>query len=637
MILSVKFPNSKYYRPDVDGLRAIAVLAVVLFHIDILAFEGGYVGVDVFFVISGYLITKKLLAERELGKIDYKAFYTSRIRRLFPAIFATVFCSFVASWFFLRPAALSEFSTSAIAAIVSLSNFFFFGQSGYWDAASHTKPLLHTWSLAVEEQFYIFWPVFISTLFAIKRAASVWLGLLIIGLISLALAEYFLRISPSAVFFLTPFRVCEFVVGGLCVALDKKNYPNTVLSQMAFSGLSMTGLCLVAYSVLTFDKNTVFPGLSSMIPCLGTAMVILARNPKPLRFLISNPIAIFIGLISYSFYLVHWPIVTLYKIKTGADLANYEQLFIFLSALVSAYLMYVFVERPFRKKSFFKSQEEISGAMVGLVATSISLFFSLVVILVVYLDGLPLRKSVQITSVNIQSPEEMSRARRFLLKKSCQNFKKLKCGKVKRNRRNVLVIGDSHTLDGLNIMHEVYPKANFLVAYAPGCAPLLDLSGVKRAKKTCADKNVERFMWLKELNGLDEVVFSMRLSNDRVLPLINTIEVLQSDGYTVSVIGAGPIYSERVYDLVFRNRQKSIVEVNEIVQSHMDPEIFNVDEQLRPIIAKGGGEFYDKLSFICPQKKCKLTTKEREIFIFDKHHMTLSGASEVGKYLASEF
>ncbi|HEY8062220.1 MAG TPA: acyltransferase, partial [Gemmatimonadales bacterium] len=301
------------YRPDIDGLRAIAVLSVLFYHVGFASFAGGWVGVDVFFVISGFLITRLIKLQVEAGTFRFGTFYLRRARRLLPALLVTSALSAIAATTLLSPRLLQEFGGSVVFTSLSLANWFFFRQSNYFDTSAISKPLLHTWSLGVEEQFYLVWPAFIVVALAIwPKRRTPWL-ILCAGAVSLAAATWF-NAHRSAVFYLTPFRAFEFAIGGLVVWLPKRKAPSNVWME---TGLA-TGLALIVAAVAGLGTGS-YSGLAVVTPCIGAGLVIHCGTARVGGALLRNPLAVGIGLISYSLYLVHWPIVVFLHYQRHED------------------------------------------------------------------------------------------------------------------------------------------------------------------------------------------------------------------------------------------------------------------------------------------------------------------------------
>ena len=352
------------YRREVDGLRALAVIPVILFHAGLESFNGGFVGVDVFFVISGYLITTIIIRELDAKRFSIVAFYERRARRILPALFAVMFACVPFAWLWLRPSDMEDFSQSLIAVSLFASNILFWSESGYFGAAVELKPLLHTWSLALEEQFYVFFPLFLMVAWRIGRK---WLVVLLsaVALVSLTIAHWGALNKPLATFFLLPTRGWELAIGSLIAFyLDRKNRQDA--RPLSNQLLSASGLALIVYSIVTFDHETPFPSLYALAPTVGTALIILFGWPHTyVGKLLGHRVLVGIGLISYSAYLWHQP---LFAFARHRSLLEPEwPVFATLSALtlVLAALSWRFVKRPFRKKGGFSRKSIFSFAAVG--------------------------------------------------------------------------------------------------------------------------------------------------------------------------------------------------------------------------------------------------------------------------------
>jgi len=364
------------YRPEIDGLRAVAVLAVVLYHFGVPGLGGGFVGVDVFFVISGFLIGGLLWKELdETGRISLGRFYLRRIRRLAPAFIAMAIVTAVAAWLILLPFEFREFGKHLIAATIWLSNVQFWREAGYFDVAAESKVLLHTWSLSVEEQFYIVLPL---TLLVLRFSRNVTTGLLVVAWLASAFACIALTPSqPVATFFLFPFRAWELLTGVL-LALWLRGGRGPV--PAAFGPI---GLALILASILLVRPEG-FPGWQALVPVAGTAMLLAGAGSGGLvNRLLSQPPAVFVGLISYSLYLWHWPVLVLSRYWRDGYSGPMETVQWLGLSVILATLSWAFVERPLRQTVAIPPLRFVSGAAMaslGLIAFGAAAFVR---------DGLP--------------------------------------------------------------------------------------------------------------------------------------------------------------------------------------------------------------------------------------------------------
>lgn len=327
-------------RADIQGLRGIAVLAVVLFHISHSALPGGFAGVDIFFVISGYLITQILLRDMEAGAFRLRDFYQRRVRRLFPALFTVLAFTLVAGLAILPPKLLSELVYSQFFTTLFLSNFAFARLADYFDASASLKPLLHTWSLGVEEQFYLVFPLL---LLALRRFARrfLWPILAALALLSLIAAQMATR--PEATFYLPTTRAFELLIGALTVWAQGR----LTLGEKARRLLSLSGVALLLASLIGLNDSLPFPGLWALPPCLGAALLLLTSDGWGNK-LISAPPLVWTGDISYSLYLWHWPLLVFVRVVLG------EAWWIALAAVIAAFVFAAlsrrYIERPFLEK-----------------------------------------------------------------------------------------------------------------------------------------------------------------------------------------------------------------------------------------------------------------------------------------------
>jgi peptidoglycan/LPS O-acetylase OafA/YrhL len=340
------------YRREIDGLRALAVVPVILFHAGFETFSGGFVGVDVFFVISGYLITTIILTELEQDKFSIVNFYERRARRILPALFLVMLVCIPFAWFWLLPSAMKDFSQSLVAVSVFASNILFWRESGYFAPAAELKPLLHTWSLAVEEQYYLIFPLFLMLTW---RLGKRWILVLLVAVFiaSFATAQWASIAKPAAAFYLLPTRGWELLIGAFAAFyLSKSNRTEFARSVGEICG--WLGLVLILYAVFAYSKTTPFPGVYALAPTVGTVLIILfATQQTTIGQFVGNKAFVGVGLISYSAYLWHQPLFAFARERSLTEPSQLVFGILSLAALVLAYFTWRFVEAPFRKKGTF--------------------------------------------------------------------------------------------------------------------------------------------------------------------------------------------------------------------------------------------------------------------------------------------
>ncbi len=338
--------SSQKYRPDIDGLRAVAVMLVIFYHAGFAPVSGGFIGVDVFFVISGYLISSIIIRELDDGTFTFVDFYSRRIKRICPALFAVLFLSCLFAFFVLIPKDLRNFGRSVASTVFFYSNWNFYTQVGYFDGPAIEKPLLHTWSLAIEEQFYLVWPVTVYGLyraFGRKTLTQIIVALLFVSLVA---SQYQLDSDQSQVFYLLPFRAWELLLGALiAAALD------FAISNRLANLLGILGVAAIGYAALAYDTKTPFPGFNALLPCLGTAISIFSGSQQAgfaNKILGAAPVR-FVGKISYSLYLIHWPLFSYAHLFVDRSLVLEERLAIIVLSMVMAAFSYWYVEMPARR------------------------------------------------------------------------------------------------------------------------------------------------------------------------------------------------------------------------------------------------------------------------------------------------
>jgi peptidoglycan/LPS O-acetylase OafA/YrhL len=451
------------YRPEIDGLRAIAVAAVILFHAGFALFSGGFVGVDVFFVISGFLITSIIVEELKTGRFSVLRFYERRARRILPALFTVMAACVPFAYRLLSPDDLKDFAQSLAAICLFASNVLFWGESGYFDTQAELKPLLHTWSLAVEEQFYVVFPLLLLAAWRLGR--GVLLSLIgAIAVVSLFLSVDEVRNFPSAAFYLLPSRAWQLLVGALASFVADRWQAADVRQpavRLAGEAVGWSGMAMIILALFLFDERTPFPGLNAALPTIGTALVLLCASDRTSvgRMLAWRPL-VGLGLISYSAYLWHQPLFAFTKHALLADLPTDLAIVLCAATIVLACLSWRFVEQPFRDRSLISR-----GAVFALSAAGMAAF--------VGLGFIGHRMSDRITQIRLQSVEPALRSQ-FRTRESLVADRNAfvaqflpEAGKdfsTDQATKKVLILGDSVSEDlysALMVNSELFPGIEF--------------------------------------------------------------------------------------------------------------------------------------------------------------------------------
>jgi peptidoglycan/LPS O-acetylase OafA/YrhL len=421
------------YRPDVDGLRAIAIISVVGFHAGIRAFHGGFVGVDIFFVISGYLIGGIVYRETTSKTFTFAKFYRRRAKRILPAFFTVLLVCYVIALLVLSPAELRQFSGTALAAIFSASNVQLWLTTGYFTNGAQFNPLLMTWSLAVEEQFYILFPIAMLAAVSLKRHLVAHI-VAICSMLSFLLSVWGVSYHPTMAFFLLPTRAWEIGAGVLlAISVYERRSSDRASGNRATHVLGALGAALIIYSILVC-RSTQFPGVAALLPVVGTLLLIGQRNSFVGRALSARP-AVFVGKLSYSWYLWHWPMLSFARIVSDRPLALGVTLSIaglsFFAAIASFYL----VEQPLRRSSTHARPMLIRYATLLLIISTIPLFL-------LVKKGLPHRRA-QLAEMEEQGRNVTNDVCLAAYGKTSPRLTR-ECISLANDRHIVALIGDSH-------------------------------------------------------------------------------------------------------------------------------------------------------------------------------------------------
>jgi len=594
------------YRPDIDGLRAVSVLAVVAFHLNGFV-PGGYVGVDVFFVISGFLIGGIVFSEIDKGAFSFTNFYKRRIRRIAPALVLTLLGSYVAAVALTAPSETVAFAKSSLAALFSVANVYFYATSGYFGPRAIDLPLLHLWSLGIEEQFYFIFPL-IAVLLARYFPRVLLPVLVLLGLLSLLWSQWQITLHPEASFYLLQSRAFELTIGVLLARVNWK------LEARAAQLLSAVGAALLIVAILFYSDRTRFPGLAALVPCLGTALIIWSGQAGTvLSRILSLPPLVYVGKISYPLYLAHWPLIVFGKIAMPETPELHFSLFVVAASFVVAVATYHAVERPIRTGRFTLAKASFLGS-----AAAVSAVGAVVVLLAGGFEGRWEPRAQQLTNFVPPNLKEL-----FLLG-TCfldadQDASRFALETCFPDKRPVAILwGDSHAAHHYNgLKHELGAAGYSLGMFtATACTPII--GRVVDGRPHC--KDINDFVLTQINSRKPDIVIIAAFWKPFVMDgLEKTLGLLAQNDTSVVVLGNTPIFLEGVPAYLSRGADKDIK-----VSDRSAAEV-----AMRKLLQtkKVGNVRYIPLQGIaCPGGRCALADKSGRPYYFDDGHLTQEGS-----------
>ncbi|THB71514.1 MAG: acyltransferase [Gammaproteobacteria bacterium] len=640
-MLPLQTTTSDIYRTDIDGLRAIAVLAVIIFHIHNSLLPGGFVGVDIFFVISGYLITLHIIRDLDSDNFSLLEFYRRRIKRIVPVMLVIVVFVIVISLIIQRPEDSKNVAKTSVAALLSVSNIYFwlFQDSGYFAQASREIPLLHLWSLGVEEQFYIFWPLVLMAFYKALRGRH-FIGLFTVVMVFSFLAGQFLYSQyPSFVYYMLPTRAGELLVGALAAYMVAKR-PIIDVSDTIIHLSSISGLLLIIFSLVFLSETDVFPGINAFPPTAGTALLILSGhygNSRLKRLLTLQPL-VFIGLISYSAYLWHWPLLA-FTHYSGVQIGIWEGIIIFAATIALSIFTFYFVERPTRQ---YEGGAIKVIAYQYLIPCSVILIFSILIyktngyfmhnnaeqyklaknkLLPAYEYDYVCQQS-EITDEDINNP-------------SCILGKKTDADNLKPS---VLLWGDSNAAHYIGIIGTFSLRADFTFQNLQhsSCPPLLsDPTDFIPAKlvENCA-KSLRRIKPV--IDSYEKIIISSdyvyyQSGSERFLPeFLKTVEHLIAKDKQIILLGKVPHIDG--YDRTCNEKAISIPFIDcRYENNSLSEEIYQINNKLRNFANNNSGvEYYDIVNHLCKDGMCSAYNSNGDPLYYDFSHLSMPSSWKIG-------
>tara|TARA_Y100000768_G_scaffold216263_1_gene162991 strand:+ start:3475 stop:5394 length:1920 start_codon:yes stop_codon:yes gene_type:complete len=626
-----------FYRAEIDGLRALAIIAVVIYHAEIVIagfkiFTGGYLGVDIFFVISGYIITKIIIKEYDEGKFSIKFFLYRRIRRIFPVLLLVAIVTISLGWYILVPTSFVQLSESIISSLFFSSNFYFnYSDQIYGNDNGLIKPFLHTWSLSIEEQFYIFFPFIL--IYSLRRKSQNLINLI---LILSFLSTFTFLIIPKENFYFIYSRAWELLIGTfICMNEEKIKRIKFFVSNLHI--LKLISIVLLFLCMMIYDHKTAHPSYLTLFPIILISILIIEDNQKKLvDNLLSIKIVVFVGIISYSLYLWHYPIFAFSRITEFATGDIFKKLLILISLIIISSLSYYLVEKPIR------NVKKISKKILYTIL--IALFLILFVCLNIILNNGYVKRFENVFkeySYEMDNEVLQKNSKKFLYKNYFDNIK----------TRNVLVMGDSHSIGIFNaffLNQNLFKEFEFawrrleIQAFQDNKKLINTLDMNKKIKTTNETLNSQAF---KES---DVVVLSYRFSTKGIEGLEKLIKLLKENNKKIILMSQtneyktfSGIYSTE-YDRFIQKKikNKSKVNQNDVIQLmkklYLEKKDFkNLNDKLMNIAFEQNIKFFSKQRYLCDENiaQCLVINDEGKKIFFDYGHLSLSGSKYVGKKL----
>ena len=611
------------HRSDIDGLRAVAILPIVLFHAGVSALAGGFVGVDIFFVISGFRITSIIVRELGEGRFRLIEFYRRRVVRIFPALFTMCAIVLAAGAWLLLPLEFARLANSTMAALGFGSNIYFWLVTNYFAPDAELLPLLHTWSLGVEEQFYIFFPLGMLLLARLARGRYA-VVLALVAVMSFAGGWYVAAHSPVAAFYLLPVRAWELLAGALVAVsgITASARPGPRGREL----VAALGAALLVAAIVFVRDGPGFPIPQALVPVLGTALVIACGEHTAVGRALSLGVLRYIGRISYSTYLWHWPIIAFWRIETGIALGPVETACLVAASLGMGALSYHLVERPFMDRyRKHGSSWRIVGVGIGALAAGVAAAAVLLTTAPSWRRIDPQVERIAAYDDYLARPEYQYQFRRGPCfrgeAQAALKFLPEECTALSATKPNVVVVGDSYAAQYWRAISLRLPDSNVMQAAGSGCRPLLGTGGDLRCREV-ADYVLGPLL---DSGRLSTVVLAGRWLPEDAAAIAPTIRHIQARGAKVIFIGAAPEYQGSFPSILARATARGDLGM---VDSWRVDENVAWDRRLRATVAPTGATYVSPLQIICPHK-CRLTSADGMPLQFDYGHLTLAGSRYV--------
>ncbi len=612
------------YRAEIDGLRTLAVLPVIAYHLGIPGISGGFTGVDIFFVISGYLISGIIYRDFLENKFSYLDFYKRRCLRILPPLLIVLISTYFIGYNFLLPHQLVELGKSGVAAILFSSNFFFWSQSGYFDGPAEMKPLLHTWSLAVEEQFYILFPIFLMAALKYVRIKIIYLIVLII-IMSFALSFVGVKVRPNMAFYFLPTRAWELGVGAFLAISSTEKF---ISSQNKFvvNILSVMGLLLIFIGFFWLNSTKPFPSYNALYPCIGAALIISTGKDAIVGKILSLKPVVYIGMISYCLYLWHWPIIVYTNLLLALSPHN-KIFFVLVTTFGLSVLSRYLIELPVKKYSKLIRPIRIvqySASSILLLAALSSIF-----IFIPHYGRAFSKEAIAMSDfANYRLSDEYNY--QFRLGSCFINgnngmpdvFDKNACLVTQKNKRNYILIGDSH---GAHLWRAISNAAgsdvNLIQVTASGCKPI-EKQDINNKCSQLMSFIYDKFI---ENNKIEGIIISARWSEKDFPSLISTVDSTRKILPNIYVLGPVAEYYGILPDLL----AYQINGRSGLARKMLNHDIKKTDKKMSDVMRINRIQYISVYDILCPRDKCEEISANGKPTAFDYGHLTLSGATDV--------
>lgn len=639
----IKMRDPKF-RTDIDGLRAIAVLAVIIFHINHDFLPAGFIGVDMFFVISGYLISLHIFNEMDNNCFSFKEFYRKRIKRILPAVTLVIGVTLILSQLFMTPNDAQDVSTTAIFALFSSANIYFwkFSDNSYFSASSEEIPLLHLWSLGIEEQFYLFWPIVIFFLY--KKMRPSWFITLLIStiFISTLLGELLYERSQPFVYYMLPARAGELLVGSVIAYLhrDRSNFIVTTFTSKIFT---YTGVVILAISFSYINKDSPFPGVNALIPSLSIGLIILggfAYNGLIQQFLSIKPLQ-WVGSVSYSAYLWHWPILAFYRYAYGQP-TLFSAFLIFIATFIVAWISYIWVENKFRYLNYNFNNVLIK---LFLLPTLILLVFSIFTLNINnnFFKSNNYNESLKALDNKIIPPNKYPYVcQKWELTEKDVNNTNCIIGGGKTTK--TLLWGDSNAAHYIGILGVFAQQLNssFRNFSHASCPPLISnpTSALKSTKVEDCKKS--QLVVSNELSKYDNLIIGASHtdytdnSDDYLTDFSSMVLNLSQRKNAILLLGKAPVFEK--FNRSCMKRSLSIPFMNcGKVAAPISKKIQDMNNKLIALASlKENIYYFDVNNYLCPHGICSPYGKASEVLYFDSSHIEMNASWKIGQYIYND-